>query len=522
MSSEDNKVRSEAEVVNDLMALASTPGYAHAIAAICFRDNVIRVPKKLDSAEIAKQFSDERLLRTEVSTLIGLMVKAPIDLTVPKPHALQEMIDRTDLLMKELHQVMSEPARQHIHLALSESKLDNPFTRGDFLREAIFYGGESAYLFQYRDLSVPKYAQDNDWLQNCKGFSIEDARAVIGSIFAVQNEKITATLNSLRDKPMDEWTLLPGFTFAAKEIEVKSGIPPQTVGNVLASLTLPNGETNSSFQTVSDFNITNALPMLPVGESEYLCFQGYVVAEALYESPFYWMLEDKAYAATASAHRGQFAEEYCADRLGEVFGQGRVHKNVLVYRGKTIVAEIDVLVLFADRAIIVQAKSKRLTVEARKGNDNQLRDDFKLGIQAAYDQGRSSATMLLSADTRLVASDGTTIEPKAPPSELYIFCVLSEHYPALAFQARQFLIITTTDVIKPPFVMDVFTLDAITEFLNSPLYFLSYINRRVEYADKVMSSHELTILSYHLKQNLWVEPEYDLVHLEDDISADLD
>lgn len=522
MPSEDRLVRSEAEIVNDLTALASTSGYAHAIAGICFRDNVIHVQEKLDPVEIAKQFSDERLLRTEISTLVGLMIKAPVDITVPEPHALQEMIDRTDRLMKELHQSMAEPGRQHIQLALSDGNLDNPFTHGVFLREAIFYGGESAYLFQYRDLSVPKYSQDNDWLQNCKGFSIEDARTVIRSILEVQNEKIAATLESLRCKPMNEWTLLPGFIFATEEIEDISGIRPETVGNILASFTLPNGETNSSFQTVSDFNITNALPLLPLEKSKYLCFQGYAVAEALYESPFYWMLEDKSYATTASAHRGQFTEQYCADRLGKVFGRERVHKNVLVYRGKNIVAEIDVLVLFADRGIVVQAKSKRLTVEARKGNDNQLRDDFKRGIQAAYDQGRSSATLLLGADTRLVSRDGTTIEPKAPPSELYIFCVLSDHYPALAFQARQFLNIFTTDVIKPPFVMDVFTLDVITEFLSSPLYFLSYINRRVKYVEKVMASHELTILSYHLKKNLWVEPEYDLVHLGDDISADLD
>jgi len=32
----------------------------------------------------------------------------------------------------------------------------NPFKKGNVLREAIFYGGESAYQFQYRDLSKIK------------------------------------------------------------------------------------------------------------------------------------------------------------------------------------------------------------------------------------------------------------------------------------------------------------------------------------------------------------------------------
>ncbi|WP_228466716.1 YecA family protein [Adhaeribacter swui] len=37
-----------------------------------------------------------------------------------------------------------------------------------------------------------------------------------------------------------------------------------------------------------------------------------------------------------------------------------------------------------------------------------------------------------------------------------------------------------------------------------------------------MSTHELTILSYHLKRNLWIDNEYTMMQLEDDIGADLD
>ena len=53
---------------------------------------------------------------------------------------------------------------------------------------------------------------------------------------------------------------------------------------------------------------------------------------------------------------------------------GLRHWNV--GKGKKV-GEIDVLVIFGDRAIVLQAKSKRLTLEARKGNDNQIKDDFK-------------------------------------------------------------------------------------------------------------------------------------------------
>jgi hypothetical protein len=42
--------------------------------------------------------------------------------------------------------------------------------------------------------------------------------------------------------------------------------------------------------------------------------------------------------------------------------------------------------LNSNRAIILQAKSKKLTIAARQGNDNRLQDDFKKAVQGAYDQ----------------------------------------------------------------------------------------------------------------------------------------
>jgi SEC-C motif len=99
---------------------------------------------------------------------------------------------------------------------------------------------------------------------------------------------------------------------------------------------------------------------------------------------------------------------------------------------------------------------------------------------------------------------------------------VSDHYPALSFQARQFLKSEVSEVIKSPFIMDVFLLDVLCEMLPSPLYFLSYINRRVSYSERVLANHELVVLSYHLKQNLWVEDELSMICLDDSISTDLD
>jgi hypothetical protein len=232
---------------------------------------------------------------------------------------------------------------------------------------------------------------------------------------------------------------------------------------------------------------------------------------------------DKSYVASAMQHRGEFTEEFAVERLTRVFGAGRVHGNVNICQSKgRKLGEIDVLVVFADRAIVLQAKSKRLTLEARWGNDLQIRDDFKKAIQDAYEQGFACAALLNDPESRLHTAAAGDITVPTPFKKIYVLCVVSDHYPALSFQSRQFLAHQVTDVMPPPFVMDVFTLDAITEMLESPLHLLSYLERRTGYGERLVAAHELTTLSYHLSHNLWISDDYDMLTLCDDITANLD
>lgn len=64
----------------------------------------------------------------------------------------------------ELHNAMSYPMFASIlEAAADQEALDAPeFGQGQMMREPIFYGGEAAYSFQYRDLLTEKYAADDD------------------------------------------------------------------------------------------------------------------------------------------------------------------------------------------------------------------------------------------------------------------------------------------------------------------------------------------------------------------------
>jgi hypothetical protein len=100
--------------------------------------------------------------------------------------------------------------------------------------------------------------------------------------------------------------------------------------------------------------------------------------------------------------------------------------------------------------------------------------------------------------------------------------VVSDHYPALSFQTRQFLKTREVPRVRAALVTDVFLMDVLTELLSTPLQFLSFIVRRTRYADRLLAAQELTILAYHLKHNLWIEDATAMLHLAEDFTAGVD
>jgi hypothetical protein len=508
-------MRSEQEIFEDLFGLCGAPGYVHALSMLCFRDNFIRFGRELKAEDMQHLFSLSRLIRTEITTLVGLLITRPIDFSHPGLDVLQHYIHRTEALLAELHDSMGAVMFNDMLGAGALPKPPaGPDLSGSALREPIFYGGESAYGFQYRDLAEKKYGADDPWLLAKMGFSIGEARKTVAAVAAVQDRKMKVAQQALHSTPRASWTMLPGFVFGAAEVAERANVAIGTVERVLDAFAFPGGDA---------YNAASGTPLLWKETGEYVLFQQYSLFAALYESPFFWLGADKKYEPTALANRGRFTEAFALERLEKVFGTAHVYPNVDVWKSKgEKLGEIDVLVLFGDRAIVLQAKSKRLTLEARKGNDLQIKDDFKKAIQQSFDQAHLCGTALVRPNPILTDSQGNAISLRQPLKVVYPVCIVADHYPALSFQARQFLRTQAAARLAAPLVTDVFALDAMTEMLESPLRLLSYLELRARFGDKLMSSHELTLLSYHLKRNLWLNNNHDLVVFQDDIAADLD
>lgn len=515
--------RPEKQILADLRSLCGSPGYLHVIAYFCWRDNIIKYSgDKIVEKDLESQAAPERLLRTEIAVLIGYLSQFPVDTSLPAPPLFEEYVASTQALLEELHDALKAPWFTEFTPDLLGTEGWDPFSSGQSMREPIFYSGESAYSFQYRDFASDKYRNDCEWMRQNLSFETSEAVQVATALEKFQVRKIRSCLNNMKSQRPEDWTILPGFHFTIDELSQATGLQSDKTGLIIKkAFSCVIGECNHSFINFDDFNATNERPILQLSENNFILLQAYTLYEAIYDAPFFWLIADKNYSNISVSNRGKFTESFAARRLTSVFGQEKVKENVTFYSGKKMIAEADILVLYGDIAIVVQAKSKRLTIAARKGNDRQIKDDFGKAVQASYEQAMACAEALQSRDSVAKDKDGKEIF-LITPRIIYPVCTLCDHYPALGFQSRQFLRLIEKNNVKPVLVADLFTIDVLCEMLDTPLHFLNYIDLRVTFAERFMVSNELTALGFHLNHNLWFDDKYSFTSLGDDFAGSLD
>lgn len=495
---------SESDVFEELKMLCMSKGYIHVVALLSLINNVTFYNDELVTEVMQQQYDKDKLIRTELSTVIGLFLQGDIDLSFPSNIEYEQLAEKTYELLHRIHNAM---------FTTKTDKYGNLM-----IKESVFYSGESAYDFQYLDMASQKYNNDEDWINENMGFSFSELVIVGRTIDLMINEQVEGFINKKIDSKNEG--LLDAYSINLDCLAKKTGVEGDVVKKII-DLFSSCECSNNQFCSIGDFNSFNAKPII-YKDGRYYSFLPYSLSQSIYETPFFWMNDDKKYRPKSAKNRGQFTEDYAYEKLAKIFGRNNVHKNVFILNNKKeTLGEIDVLVNFSDCLVIFQAKSKKLTIEARKGNDNAIQKDFQGAVQDAYDQGVSCAQLILT-ENKLTDSQFNPLVIKHDTSTIYIVPIISEHYPALSFQIHQYLKVTTADNIHPPFVMDVFLLDVLAEFLSSPLYFLSYLDRRSRYGSKILSSHELTNLAFHLKQNLWMEDGCDMFMLHDDLCSDLD
>lgn len=570
-------IRSASEVLADIKTLVNAKGYIYALCLIIIDDFHFN-PVKMHEIDV-----HAKLNKNEMLLLFGFLIQQDINFAPPNsPLDLYGLKQRTYLLMNELHIATTLPFIEKMKQRKESS--ENPvktmrefFAAQNMFTESIFYAGDGIYDVQFLDFIDQKYQFDHEWLDKNANFRTNEAKAIVTQIKEIHQKKIERiTILSIKEntermiadaikhKVIDKnapqekkdellsviefsqfsslfetdqhvakglslekvteagWKsfydgLLNLFTVTVEEFD-----PELNAETFLKRFSVPDDGTvrNEQFTSVGDFNMFATRPMIVFPGARYFIPMSFPLYEAVYESPYYWMVQDKSYSVQLAQNRGHAGEEVTAALFQKVLPNDQVFKSVKVRTGKDFDTDIDVLCILGNKALAVQVKSKKLTQLSRKGSIDQLEKDFKGAVQDAYQQGLVSRDRILKRPANFFDASGNEIFLSESIDEVYILVVTTENYPSLAHQS---LILLQKNESDPfPLVMTVFDLDLIIHYLSNPYELFYYIRQRISLADYYVSTEEMNFLGYHLLHKLRKSHEADKVGLDNQYGQFID
>lgn len=553
-------LRSTEDVLKDLKRLILSEGFIYSFCIILFEEF------HLDINKIHEVDYRSKLSIKECSLILGFLVQNQINFAIPSsPEEVFSLRERAYELMEELHNSFNAPMLLKMSAMLEKqskggtiedtrnSKLDF-FAKDSGLVEPMFYAGDGVYDFQYVEYLEPKYKYDIKWLNDHKEFDINSAKKIVVAIKEnLQAKALTVRLIDLKKefpiiakkarkdtkgkfstKEMDEierqnliaatfyqyvklfpapnaaepnssegWkkfyeNLLELFIISPSEFEQ---ISHQATNAFFRNFSFVTG-CNEHYNGPGHFNILNSRPIIKLSDSRYFVPINYLVAEAVYETPYYWMAADKGYTDKLAQHRGEVGEEIAYNFLSKVFGANNTYRSVIVQIQKGQRAtDIDVLCILGTKALCVQVKSKKLTLMAKRGDFEQLSRDFKGAVQDAYDQGLASREAILKRTAKFINSKGEEIDIPKGIDEVFIMGLTTENYPSLVHQVD--LMLAKVEEDPYPLFLSVFDLELLVHYLHDPYDFLYYVRQRVCLLDYFKADEEMMFLGYHLDQKLW-------------------
>lgn len=303
-------------VFETLGELCTSPGYVHTLCSIAFANNFVNVTSGATAEQWTNYHRPDRLTRREQDMLAGLLLKRPIDYTVPTMETMTRHIARTHELLQMLHHSFFSFDMHQRHV-------------GQEMTEPIFYSAESAQPFQYGDFAVLRYQDDEQWLRKHRGFSIDDALVVAQAIQHHQQEAVSEVVSVLcsNDTAPDTSMFHRALAFSFEDIATAVDIDNNALRAILRSFSAATDERNAGFASPGHFNIVRAQPIIRQDDGMFVLFDNIGLMESLYVSPYYWMV-NTSYQQVASEHRGRFSEQIVYRRLQHVFGEKHVFRNV--------------------------------------------------------------------------------------------------------------------------------------------------------------------------------------------------
>ena len=416
--------------------------------------------------------------------------------------------------------------------SIVSAKLHSLYIRGD------------AYPHQFWDLAEAVFSPHSDWFKSHLGFTISESITIARTIEKEINDRYNAAKTEAQEgaprivrEREQEWKQLGmteeqalvssgiGLLFGqSKEIyrltidqvSSRSGLNPLVCKAFFERLSqtppyrspfFPVTYTNA-LTAPWDYNVTKERPFFCDG-TDFWIFAPHTLKEVLYSTFFFDLMNDQAYKGTFENSRGHVLEGLSSGFLKRAFPDNAVMLNPSYPNGEEFA---DVCVIFDGKIIIVQCKSKGLTLGAHTGEDlSALKRDLEKAIGNAAAQACKGRRYLEIEATPYLLSDGKRIDiDKSQINEIILIAVT--YMPLHTFATRLREVEEDLGLPHnefPVWALPIGDLDIVTQICNSPAKLLHYVRRRLllEVGEKRIRGDEADLLAFYLDQGLWLGGE---------------
>ena len=464
----------------------------------------------------------ERPNHQELIFILGLMVKHPLNLTFPpNEEVFYDQNERLHKLLEELHKAHSRTtSRRDDSDYLENSPCQDTSAEAyqgrsesaHHMVESFFYSAEGANEYQYLANAETRYAEDSQWIEQNMGTGLRSFIEIAELLKKIQNCRaqlldFRTSFLALCQQCFDL------FSFEPTEIPYDGG---QCVENFLKAFSIRPGCANDTLNSIGDYNAVTSHPIVQVGRAKYFFPISYYLARSIYDSPYYWMGNDEEYKDTAFWNRGEATENIVYEQLRVLFGNRNVFRGAKIRKNGQDFTDVDVLAVFDNKAVVIQAKSKKLTVPSRQGLGSSIEADFEEAIQSAFEQALKSKMALTVREYQISDRQGKDIRAANNIEEVYVICVTGDHYPTLPIQVRHYL--TKLDDEPYPLAVSIFEHEIISHYLRDPYDYLYYLKLRTLHSEQLAAVSELSLLGLHLENKLNPVDESDLIYADESLS----
>ncbi|WP_152420194.1 hypothetical protein [Halorubrum distributum] len=284
-------------------------------------------------------------------------------------------------------------------------------------------------------------------------------------------------------------------------------------------------DSNRNFRWPYQFNPLSETPIVQV-EDRLLVPSGDALRSALESTFYYDLISLEDYGSSDGTHGGEFGrifgdyvEDWAYDCLMKLYPEEDVYKNPL--RPGSYEEACDILVEGRDTLYVIECKTGKIPIHLRNSDFDAIQEELNSKVGEGYtDQALPLVQELRDGTIDELVYDGKLVEI-SDYNKYQPIILIGESYDSVATYLID-VIVNSESV--PPYVIDIYCFQVITEFFESRARFESYIRKRLRlFNDKsIISGDEIDYLGlYYLNDYSFPEMEKNNFVIMEDMGREI-